>query len=636
MVVQIIILLNNPSYNMPFKNTLLAALTFIVTTAHAQQSYTLPVNVADAYKRETRTNTGLPGKNYWQNTADYNLNIFFDPATRLLEGQETITYTNNSPDTLRQHVFKLYPNLYKKGTIRDMPVMDADLTDGVAIDSMRLDGAQITGIQRRVSGTNMFIRLPRPVLPGQKVTYTISWHYTLNKRSHIRTGEIDPGADFVAYFFPRIAVYDDIDGWNQYPYLGSQEFYNDFCHFKAAITVPNNHVVWATGNLLNGADMLAAKNYQRLQQAEKNDAIVYIVDSADLAAKNYTSHDHAFNTWQYEADNVTDFAFACSDHYLWQSTSLVVDPADSRRTRVDAVFNPKHKSYYSVIDEARKTVENMSYRFPKWPYPYPHETVFDGLDQMEYPMMVNDNPVQDHEQSVELTDHEIFHTMFPFYMGINETKYSWMDEGWATIGEWLVSPMIDSTIVDLYGVAAVEATAGKEADVPITTLSNSYGGAYFINSYPKPAMGYLFVKDMLGEETFNKALHYYIQHWRGKHPIPYDFFNCINAGSGKNLDWFWQRWFMQKGETDLAITNVKTGGKPNVTIKNVGGMPLPVDLLITFADGSTQNIYQSIAIWENGNSTVTIPLPKGKDITKITLGSAHVPDSNKKDNEWVK
>ncbi len=619
---------------MALRNLLPVLCLLTASAVQAQQTITLPVNIAAAYTKQTRSANGDPGKNYWQNYADYGIKINFDPITRLLQGEETIDYTNNSPDSLKQIVFKLYPNLYKKGNIRLMPINEADVTEGVSIDSLQMNGASLTGRQRRVNGTNMNINLPKALIPGQHVTFYIQWHYTLNKKSHIRTGEIDPGADFVAYFFPRIAVYDDIDGWNTYPYTGNLEFYNDFCHFKAAITVPNDQMVWATGNLLNGSAVMADKNYQRMIDAAKNDAVVYVIDSTDLANNNYTNHTDSTNTWVYEADGVTDFVFACSNHYLWHSTSLIVDPSTGRRTRVDAAYNPKHKDYYTVINDARKTVEAMSYQFPAWPYPYPHETVFDGLDQMEYPMMVNDNPVTDHEESVELTDHEIFHTMFPFYMGTNETKYAWMDEGWATIGEWVISPMIDSTIVDLYGVVPVEQSAGKETDLPIITLSTETNRSYFTNSYPKPAMGYLFVKDMLGDDLFNKGLHYYIQQWHGKHPIPYDFFNCMNTGSGKNLNWFWKKWFMDNGVPDLAITKVTVTGKPSAVITSVGSKPVPVDLVVTFADSTTQTIHRSIAVWEKGDTTVTIPLPTGKKIVKLTLGSVHVPDSNKKDNIW--
>ena len=320
---------------------------------------------------------------------------------------------------------------------------------------------------------------------------------------------------------------------------------------------------------------------------------------------------------------------------MWHSTSLVVDRSTGRRTRVDAVFNPKHKDYFDVIHDARKTVEAMSYDFPKWPYPNLHETVFDGLDQMEYPMMVNDNPLADHAESVELTDHEIFHTMFPFYMGTNETKYAWMDEGWATIGEWIISPIIDSTIVDEYGVAAVEKNAGNETDLPVITLSTEISKAYFIDSYPKPAMGYLFAKDLLGEVTFYKGLHYYIQQWHGKHPMPLDFFNCINTGSGKNLNWFWKKWFYDDGIPDLSISKVlQTGTQKQIIVESIGSKPVPIDLTITFAGGLTKKIHQSIAVWERGNKSTTIKFSDPKKITSIELGNVHTPDADKRNNTW--
>jgi aminopeptidase N len=225
--------------------------------------------------------------------------------------------------------------------------------------------------------------------------------------------------------------------------------------------------------------------------------------------------------------------------------------------------------------------------------------------------------------------------MFPFYMGINETKYAWMDEGWATIGEWLISPMIDSSLVDLYGVGPTEMNAGKETDLPIITLSTETSAAYFTNSYPKPAMGYLFAKDLLGDELFFKGLHYYFTNWHGRHPLPYDFFNCMNKGSGKDLNWFWRKWFFENGEPDLAIQKVVNNGvKPSVTIQMKGSKPVPVDLVITYSDGTVTPLHRSVEAWSAGHNTVTIPVTPAKKIKKIVLGSAHVPDSNKKDNTW--
>jgi Peptidase family M1 domain len=609
---------------------------YITPQCYAQQPLTMTRNLEVTFEKGTRSKDGRPGKNYWQNKADYTLNVNFNPATLQLSATETIEYSNNSPDTLYEIWFKLYPNLYKKGALRSRSIADKDVSDGVKINSMTINSIAQDSSQLKIDATNMTVDID-PLLPGKSIQFSITYGYTLNKGSHIRTGEIDPGSDFVAYFFPRIAVYDDIDGWNKYPYTGAEEFYNDFCNFKASITVPKNYVVWATGNLLNCNEVLNNPYCERIQYAEKNDSVTTIIDISDLQQQNITAN-NAANTWKFEADDVTDFAFATSDHYIWQSSSLVVDKATGRRTRVDAVFNPAHKNYFQVIDHARATVQHMSYDFPKWPYPYAHETVFDGLDQMEYPMMVNDNPLEEKSSEIELTDHEIFHTMFPFYMGINETKYGWMDEGWATIGEWLISPMIDSSIVDKYGIEAYEMNAGTEVDVPIKTLTPQLQGtvAFFLNSYPKPAFGYLYVKDMLGDTLFTKALHYYIEHWHGKHPMPYDFFNCINEASGFNLDWFWKRWFFDDGIPDLAISKVtQSNNNYTVIITSKGNKPVPVDLAVHYTDNTTLKIHRTISVWEKGNTTVTLLFTATKPVQKLELGSTYVPDINKTDNEYI-
>jgi hypothetical protein len=617
------------------KKLLPAAALFAALNTSAQTKLYMPVNLQATYTKGTRTATGEPGKNYWQNKADYNIKVDFNPQTRLLNGTVDIDYVNNSPDTLKQIFFKLYPNLYQKGVIRNSNVKPEDLTDGVQIKDLSINQQTQQENKWRIEGTNMILSIPA-LLPAQHIHFSINYSYILNKGSHIRTGQVDSGAFFIAYFFPRIAVYDDIDGWNKHPYLGSEEFYNDFCHFNAEITVPGNYEVWATGNLKNSDEVYTPKINALISAAGKNDNVTDIITDADQKAGNITTPGTS-HTWKFEADSVTDLVFATSNHYVWKASSLVVDPITHRRTRVDAVFNPADKDYIPVVDHARKTVEAMSYEFPKWPYPYPHETVFDGLDQMEYPMMVNDNPLNNENDEIELTDHEIFHTMFPFYMGTNETKYGWMDEGWATIGEWTISPIINPAIFDNYGIDAVEKDAGKEDDSPIMTLTPGLTGrASFTDSYPKPAMGYLFVKDMLGDALFTKALHYYITNWHGKHPMPYDFFNCMNTGAGINMNWFWKAWFFDNGVPDQGITAV-TSKQNNytVTITNIGNKPVPVDLTIYHTDGSTKLIHQSIAVWKDGNKTYAVKFNDAKPITKITLGAGYDPDVNKKDNVWM-
>jgi aminopeptidase N len=257
---------------------------------------------------------------------------------------------------------------------------------------------------------------------------------------------------------------------------------------------------------------------------------------------------------------------------------------------------------------------------------------------MEYPMMVNDNPVEDRDQSIELTDHEVFHTMFPFYMGINETKYAWMDEGWATVGEWLITKMIDSTLEDDYGMMRYENVAGTEVDGPIMTLTTlQYGQAMFINSYPKPALAYLYLKDMLGDDLFFKGLHNYINNWNGKHPMPYDFFNSMNAGTGKNLNWFWKRWFFDTGGPDLAISKfISKGNQKQLLITSKGLKPVPVDITITYSDDTTEKIHRSVAVWEKGGKTITINFLSNKKVQTINLGSTYVPDIDKSNNVYPK
>lgn len=604
--------------------------------AICQNTLPTPKNIEATYSKNTRSIDGTPGKNYWQNSAKYDINVEFKPDSRILTGSEEIIYTNNSPDTLKVLVFKLYQNIYKKGAMRLSTIKDSDVSDGVSIGKTLINDQIIDPNNIKIYDTNMFIRI-KPLSPKQSATVKLEFSYVLNKESHIRTGQVDDGAFFIGYFFPRIAVYDDIDGWNTFPYFGSfssQEFYNDFCDFKVAIKVPNDYLVWATGDLQNCSDVLNNKYCDRIIKAEKNDAISFIIDSTDIKTDDITKKKSTENIWKYEAQNVTDIAFATSNHYVWESSSVVVDKKTGRRTRVDAVYNPEHTDFLPIASIARKTVEAMSFHYPKWPYPYNHETVFDGLSELEFPMMVNDHPEPDKTKAVGVTSHEIFHTMFPFYMGTNETKYAWMDEGWATTGDWLLSPIIDPSITDEFGIAQLEELAGTESDFPITTLStqlNDFSSSLFINSYPKAAFGYLFVKDLLGDELFYKALHHYIATWNGKHPMPNDFFYSMNEGSGQNLNWFWKKWFFEGGDLDLSIS--KVNGK-EITIENKSEKPLPIDLNITFIDGSTEKIHFPISIWKSSNKTTTMTTKSNVKIKKIVLGSTYIPDSNKSNNVY--
>lgn len=607
--------------------------TVLFNTIATAQILPVATNFNNAYLKQTRDNSGSPGKNYWQNKAEYFIKIAFDPLTRDITGSVGIDYINNSPDTLKQLVFKLYPNLYQAQAIRNMQIGPEDLTKGVQIKSMSLNGQSVDSVKRTTRGTNMFLKHVE-ILPGAKVHLDISYAYTLNKGSFIRTGQVDPGAFMIAYFFPRVAVYDDIDGWNEYPYIGKEEFYNDFCDFNVDITLPGNYEVWATGDLKNPAKVYEPEFLKRIETALISDSITDVITEADIKAGNITLKNKT-NTWSFEAKNVTDFAFAASDNYVWKASGVLVDPATKRRTRVDAVYNPQHKSYDDVVGYARKTVELISYKVPGVPFPYPHESIFDGLDAMEYPMMVNDLPFEKTE-AVEFTAHEVFHSLFPFFVGTNETKYSFMDEGWATFAEFTLQPYIRPDLEDSYDLSPVNNTAGTDQDVPIMTLTPQlYGKARFSDKDLKPALGLRYVKEMLGDKLFFKAANYYISQWQGKHPTPYDFFNCMNSGAGINLNWFWKNWFFEKNIPDLAITKVSHHQQQyTVAITNAGAEIVPVHLNVYYTDGSNEMISRSIDCWSKRNSAVVLRFTAKKPVSKMILGTGYDVDINPGNNIW--
>ncbi len=397
--------------------------------------------------------------------------------------------------------------------------------------------------------------------------------------------------------------------------------------------MPGNYQVWATGDLKNTDEVYNAPYAKRIRDAEKSDSVIDIIAQNDIAEGNI-SKGNKVNTWKFEADNVTDFAFTVSNHYLWKSCSLIVDAKTGRRVRADAVYNPNHKAYNPVIGYARKTVEAISYKFPAIAFPYAHITVFDGLDAMEYPMMINDLPFENPADAIEFTAHEIFHSLFPFYVGTNETKYSFMDEGWATLAEFMLHPVIDPTVAPGNNVADVNRSAGNEQDVPIMTLTPQlYGSARYADKDMKPALGYLYVKEALSDKLFFKSLRYYIDQWKGKHPTPYDFFDCMNTASGVNLNWFWQNWFFEKGVPNLAIGKVWISHQQlRITIKNLGSEAIPVHLNIYYKDGTKSLVSKSVTCWQAGNKSIILKLYAKKPVSKLVLGTAFDADIDPKNN----
>jgi hypothetical protein len=604
----------------------------------------LPVNIQKCYIEETRSYDGRPGPKYWQNSADYEIKVILDPEDKIISGREDIYYENNSPDTLKKVVIRLYQNIFKKGTTRNYEIQPQDVHNGVVIEYLEVDnkvidlGSDTTSL--RYFGTNLIINLSQPLPPREAIDITIAWYFSLpTKTRGIRMGAYSDSLFFVAYWYPKIAVYDDIDGWDLTSYLGTQEFYNDFGDFDVEIEVPNGYLVRATGILQNPAETLSDSIYSNYRAAYDSETIIGIIKSDDYLKGNITVDDNAV-IWNYRAENVPDFAFAVSNYYLWDGTSVCVDSIEKKRVFVDAVYSPESADFFDVADIAKKIIRSLSMNFPGVVYPYPEMTVFNRPEGggMEFPMMVSDGSNTLRGRTIRLTSHEITHTYFPFYMGINENKYAWMDEGWAVMLPFDLQKQLDPSYDPIANyVNRYQSRAGRETEVPVMIPSFFlHGSSYNMASYTRPAIAYQNLREVLGDEIFLLAFREYIHRWNGKHPIPYDFFFTFNDVTGEDLSWFWKPWFFEWGYPDLAIKEVNLyDTKVVVIIEKIGKIPIPVFLSITFEDEHEKTIYKSARVWREGNITLSLAVDIERKIKKIEIGNDTIPDCNKANNIYI-
>lgn len=606
--------------------------------ANAQSLY-LPRNVQQAFKKETRSPDGRPGKNYWQNSGNYVINVTALPPDRNIKGSETITYFNNSPDTIKNPVIKLILNIHKPGALRFGDASEDYLTSGIHVDAMTVNGKAQKWEEPEYHYTYQRFHLDKALLPHDSVQLTFDWHYQISLRSG-REGMIDSTTYFLAYFYPRVAVFDDIDGWDRMDFTDGQEFYNDFNNYTLKVTAPKNYIVWATGTLQNPNAVLQPKYIDKLNASMNTDSIIHIATKNDLATKNVTAQNQ-MNTWQWAASDITDVTCALSDHYVWDASSVVVDDVTKRRASVQSAFNDTAKDFHQMVEFGRHALDWLSHNWPGIPYPFPKTTIVQGYAGMEYPMMVNDETYPDATFSRFVVEHEIAHTWFPFYMGINETRYGFMDEGWATTFELLIgrADVGKETAENLYKQFRVEGwinDPSSEEDLPIITPGNILDGRGLGNNeYGKPSLGYLAMKDLLGDGMFKKCLQEYIDRWHGKHPIPWDFFNTFNDASGKNLNWFWNSWYFSNNYIDMAVQKVtKSTNGYNVVIKNIGGYPAPLDLSITYEDGTTETLHQTPAIWMKDLKETTVDVLTKKKIKSLVIDGGIFMDADESNNSW--
>lgn len=621
------------------RHTFLLILTLSVFSSATAQTLYMPRDVARAFEKGTRSPDGQPGPNYWQNHGRYDMTITATPPDRTIQGAETITYFNNSPDTLKTLVIKLFQNVHKPGAAR-LSQADPDyLTEGVHIDAFAVNGQEQEWKDNPFTSTWKEVKLPAPLLPHDSVQLSFDWHYQVSLRSG-REGMIDSTTFFLAYFYPRVAVYDDYAGWDRMTFNDSQEFYNDFNNYTVTVNVPANYLVVGTGTLQRPETLLQAAFAERFETSLTSDTTVRIVKAGELAAKNITTQ-NATNSWQFKATHIPDMAFGLSDHFVWDAGSVVVDDATGRRASVQALYNDTAADYHSMVAYARDALDWFSRNWPGVPYPYEKSTIFQGYAGMEYPMMANDESYQDTVFSRLVAEHEIAHTYMPFYMGINETRFGFMDEGWATTFELLKGRenLGREKADEFYRNFRINRWANDQSavrDVPIMTPGHIMSGIILRdNQYGKPSLGYLAVKDLLGDTLFKKCLHAYMERWNGKHPIPWDFFNTFNDVSGKNLNWFWNNWFFSRHHIDLAVRSLAANDQGyTLTIDNIGGMAAPVDIRISYTDGTRETLHQTPIVWQSNQKQAHVPIPTKKKIQSLTLDGGIFVDPDTTNNGW--
>jgi hypothetical protein len=606
---------------------------FVLLQADAQ-TLTMPAQIQQAYTNGTRSLNGKPGKKYWENHGRYHIAITVTPPSRVIRGVEQITYFNNSPDVLKSLNMKLIMNVHRAGGRGAGP----DTSAGIRVDELVVNGAKVAWDNSVAITTNQMVDLPTPLMPHDSVKLSITWHYNLLK-TQSREGVIDSTSFYLAYFYPRVSVYDDYKGWDVQPHTGSLEFYNDFNDYSLDVTVPKNFIVWSTGTLQNPTKVLQPEYAQRLATSMTSDSTIHVATAQEMAGKNVTAQ-NAANTWQWTATNITDMALGISDHYDWDAGSVIVNDKTKRRVSMQAAFADSSQDFHHSVQFGRYSLRWFSNNWPGVDYPFPKSTAFQGFADMEYPMMINDSHTTKLSFAELVQDHEQAHTYFPFYMGTNESYYAFMDEGWATTFEYLIgmTEVGQKAADEFYKSFRVTRWINGKHDKenPIITPSPDVTFGAGNNAYGKPSLSYLALKDMLGDKLFKKALHNYMSNWNSKHPIPWDYFYSMSSGSGKDLNWFFYNWFFTPGYIDIALEKAdKTSEGYTLAVKNIGGFVVPFDVIATYDDGSTESFHQTPIVWKDNQQEITVSFKTAKTVKSITLDGGIFMDANPKDNTWT-
>lgn len=620
----------------------------------------IPRDIQKAYDKGTRSPDGKPGPNYWQNHSTHNMRITVSPPDKRVQAEQEIIYTNNSPDTLDHLLFRMYMNSHQPEAMRDKPHPTDFLNKGIIVEEFSVEGQSVAWENNggqfaslNIPGSTVHsVKLEKPLPPKSSIRIKMRWNYELTKDGGWKEGTIDETTYFLAYFFPRVTNYSDYNAWDVAPFTTGREFNNDFSDFNVVVDAPRNFVVWATGELQNPTEVLQPQIAAKLKASQSSDKVMTVAESGDAAAGKVTAQTDRV-TWKWQASHVPDFAISISNHYRWDAASVVVDPATGRRAGVQAAYPDRATDFKPMVEFGRGALAFASTKYPGVPYPWPKTTIILGSADEEYPMMVNDDSTVGSPYAALLPEnqfagfvatHEILHSWFPFYMGINEKRYPFMDEGWTTAFEYLRNvEVVGKDYADrLFQNFRVNWTGWNAPisgnEIPIITPHDSLYGqtpVFSFNQYGKAALGYLALKDLMGDQAFKKGLHEFMGRWHGKRPLPWDMFNSFNNAGVGNYNWFFNNWFFSYNHMDLGIGSVRSeNGQHVVEVRNKGGMAMPFDLVLTYADGSSERVHRTPSAWKETPRAASVAVASSKSLQAVSVDTGIFVDFYPSDNGW--
>jgi peptidase M1-like protein len=585
---------------------------------------------------EYRTGSGRPGPRYWQQRADYRIAVTLDTVRRQIRGRETIRYTNRSPDSLAYIWMFLEQNICAPTSVTNQLDQPPLMFLGSAFDfsckgfngGVTLERVVVArrAVRPTIYGTTMRIDLPRPLAPGGVLDLELAWHFPVPNYGAGRMGR-DGSLYEIAQWYPRVVVYDDVRGWNHEPYIGAGEFYLEYGSFDVSLTVPANYIVAATGTLRNPEVVLTTQQQRRLSIARSSTQPVAII-TADEAGQIARTRPTARGllTWRFTADSVRDFAFAAGPELRWDASAY-------EGILIQTLYRPKASRWEEANRMAREAIKFFSEQWYR--YPYPQATTVEGpIEGMEYPMLtfVPNSPSREELQWV--LSHEFGHEWFPMIVGSNERLYPWMDEGFNTFIDlagaahyFAGTPYGDSIEVHPLHLYPDNALAGEQPLIRRPVEAKNL----FWTGYQKPALMLQALRyEVLGKERFDHAFRQYIKAWAYKHPTPADFFRLMRDASGMDLDWFWRDWIYTNARLDQAVDSI---GGEKIIVTNRGTMTLPLEMDVSYADGSTERIRLPIEMWNLG-TRFAYQIKGGKVARRVVVDPRKVlPDVDRSNNE---